>query len=158
MLYKHKITKTTFLFFIAIVLLSCGNRKNANEIKVSDIHIPASADEKVTQKIAENMPVLTFEKVLYDFGKVMQGERLSYSFKFTNTGKSNLIIEGTSASCGCTTTTPPKAPIRPGESGEIKVTFDSKTKQGPVVNSIVISANTYPVHTVIKVLADVIIP
>ena len=104
------------------------------------------------------MPVLTFEKTTHDFGRVIQGERLTYAFKFKNTGKSNLIISSTSASCGCTTSIPPKEPIRPGESGEIKVTFDSKRKSGNVKNSVVVAANTYPVNTVITITAEVIEP
>ncbi|MDL2297258.1 DUF1573 domain-containing protein, partial [Bacteroidales bacterium OttesenSCG-928-E04] len=89
---------------------------------------------------------------------VIQGERLAYTFKFTNTGKSNLIIDGAKGSCNCTTTVPPKAPIKPGESGEITIKFDSKTKSGPVSSAVVVSANTYPVHTIIRVTADVKTP
>ena len=150
--------KLAILILTIGILASCGNKKEKEGVTVHDIHNPASADAAVSKKLSENMPVITFEKTIHDFGKVMQGEKLSYSFKFTNTGKSNLIIEGTSASCGCTTSTPPQAPIRPGETGEIKVTFNSTTKKGPVTNSVVVSANTYPVHTVIKVTANVIIP
>jgi hypothetical protein len=150
--------KLVLLLFSIVILTSCGNKKGNEEVSVNDIHNPASADAALSEKLSENMPVITFEKMTHDFGKVMQGEKLSYSFKFTNTGKSNLIIEGTSASCGCTTSTPPKAPIRPGETGEIKVSFNSTTKKGPVTNSVVVSANTYPVNTVIKVTANVIIP
>ena len=104
------------------------------------------------------MPVLTFEKTTHDFGKVVQGERLSYTFKFKNTGKSNLIIYNSNASCGCTTSIPPKEPIRPGESGEIVVAFDSKNKSGKETHSVVVSANTYPVNTLIRITAEVIIP
>ena len=88
----------------------------------------------------------------------MQGERLSHTFVFTNTGKSDLIISSAHASCGCTTSTPPKAPIKPGETSEIKVTFDSKTKKGPTTNVVTISANTYPTRTLLRISADVQIP
>lgn len=150
--------KNIFLILLIGVLLSaCGNR-NEDVIKTSDIHNPASAKEDKTKKETANLPVITFEKNIHDFGKVMQGERLSYTFKFKNTGKSNLIIDRAESSCGCTTTTPPKTPIRPGESGQIKVIFDSKTKKGQETNVIVVTANTYPVHTVLKITAEVITP
>ncbi|MCQ2285530.1 MAG: DUF1573 domain-containing protein [Bacteroidales bacterium] len=149
------------LFIISLLcaglfFFSCQSSKE-KAVTVSDIHNPASP-EGISEEEKANMPVLTFETTTHDFGKVMQGERLSYSFKFKNTGKSNLIISNTTASCGCTTSVPPKEPIRPGETGEIKVTFDSKRKKGNVVNSVSVAANTYPVNTVIKVTAEVVIP
>jgi hypothetical protein len=101
------------------------------------------------------MPVITFEKIVHDFGYVTKGERLSYNFKFKNTGNSDLIISYVESSCGCTTSSPPKAPIKPGDSGEIKVTFDSKTKSGITENQVMIVANTYPVKTVLTLIADV---
>lgn len=152
-----------FLYIVSLIGIivcfgSCGAGNSSEEgATISDIHNPASP-EGVSKKENSNMPVLTFEKTTHDFGRVIQGERLTYAFKFKNTGKSNLIISSTSASCGCTTSIPPKEPIRPGESGEIKVTFDSKRKKGNVTNNVVVAANTYPVNSVITVTAEVIEP
>ncbi len=143
-----------FLSF-SLIFMSCNREKKKTKTTVADIHNPASPDG-VSQK--ENMPVITFEKSIHDFGKVIQGERLSYTFKFKNTGKSNLIIANTTASCGCTTSVPPKEPIKPGGSGEIVITFDSKNKQGSQTYSVVVAANTYPVNTLIRIKADIIIP
>ncbi len=146
------------IFLFSIGLISCNNQNKEKVIySVEDIENFVSADEN-KKKDVENLPIISFEKSVHDFGKVMQGERLSYTFTFKNTGKSNLIIESTQASCGCTTTIPPKAPIRPGETGEIKVTFDSKTKEGKVSNAVAVMANTHPIYTVIKVEAEVIKP
>ena len=137
-------------------MLTACNRKPAQEgdFKVSDVHIPVSA-EGVSQKDKDKMPVIEFEKTSYDFGEVVQGEKLTYTFKFKNTGKSNLIIFSSEATCGCTTSTPPKAPIRPGESGEIKVLFDSKSQNGKVVKRILVGANTYPAETILTITANV---
>lgn len=145
--------KITFLLLISILLLGCGNKKN-DGIGVDDIKNPSSADGINAEK-ADKMPIITFEKVSHDFGYVTKGERLSYSFKFKNTGKSNLIISYVESSCGCTTSIPPKAPVKPGESGEIKVTFDSKTKNGKTTSQVLITANTFPVNTLLTVTADV---
>lgn len=147
----------TMLLLSVFLLNSCGNGKKELKPSVSDNHNPASP-EGVSKQEERNMPVLTFEKTTHDFGKVVQGERLSYTFKFKNTGKSNLIIYNSNASCGCTTSIPPKEPIRPGESGEIVVAFDSKNKSGKETHSVVVSANTYPVNTLIRITAEVIIP
>ncbi len=139
--------------FLSIFILACGNSKK-DGIDADIINNPATADGIDPAK-ADKMPVITFEKVLHDFGYVTKGERLSYSFKFKNSGKSNLIISYVESSCGCTTSSPPKAPIKPGESGEIKVTFDSKTKNGKTSSQVLVTANAYPVKTLLTVNADV---
>lgn len=148
--------KIGLFLMLGIILLSCGNSKDKT-IGVESISNPVTADGVDKQK-ANKMPVLQFESVTHNFGKVIQGERLSYSFKFKNTGHSNLIISYVESSCGCTTSTPPKEPIKPGDSGEIKVTFDSRTKSGEVSNQVLITANTYPINTLLTVKANVIKP
>lgn len=141
---------------IGLVVLDACHRKPAQEgdFKVSDVHIPVSADG-MSQKEKDKLPVIEFERTSYDFGEVVQGEKLSYTFKFKNTGKSNLIIFSSEATCGCTTSMPPKAPIRPGETGEIKVVFDSSSQKGKVVKRILVGANTYPAETILTITANV---
>ena len=145
--------KLALLLILSIIIVGCGNKKN-DTIGIEAINNPATANGIDASK-ADKLPVFAFEKVIHDFGYVTKGERLSYSFKFKNSGKSNLIISYVESSCGCTTSSPPKAPIKPGESGEIKVTFDSKTKTGPTSSQVLITANTYPVKTLLTVNADV---
>lgn len=141
---------------IGLVVLGACHHKPAQEgdFKVSDVHIPVSADG-MSQKEKDKLPVIEFERTTYDFGEVVQGEKLSYTFKFKNTGKSNLIIFSSEATCGCTTSMPPKAPIRPGETGEIKVVFDSSSQKGKVVKRILVGANTYPAETILTITANV---
>ena len=69
--------------------------------------------------------VITFEKIEHDFGKVPEGEIVSYTFKFTNTGDQPLIIHQAFPGCGCTVTDYTKEPIEPGKSGEVKAVFNS---------------------------------
>lgn len=151
--------KTNLLLLIVIPILFTINachQKNSEEggFTVSDVHCPQTA-EGMSNKEAKKLPVITFETTTYDFGDVIQGERLTYTFKFKNTGKSNLIIYSSEATCGCTTSTPPKAPIRPGESGEILVTFDSKSQKGKVTKRILVGANTYPTENILTITANV---
>ena len=144
------------LLLIALFVLGGCHRKAAKEgeFTVNDVHIPQTANG-LSDKEAKNMPVITFDQTTYDFGEVIEGERLTYAFKFKNTGKSNLIIYSSEATCGCTTSQPPKAPVRPGESGEITVTFDSKGQKGKVQKRILVGANTYPAETILTITANV---
>lgn len=153
----RKISIIIGLCVTVFLLAACGEKNTSEGFTTADVHNPMTA-EGLSKKDAEKMPVLTFETLEYDFGRVIKGEKLSYSFKFKNTGKSNLIISSARSSCGCTTSTPPQAPIRPGESGEIGVTFDSKNQQGEVQKMVVVSANTYPVQTTLRVKATVVEP
>ena len=102
-----------------------------------------------------SLPRIQFEKELHDFGKLIEGESVSYSFKFTNTGQSDLVIADVTTSCGCTVPVYPKTPVRPGQQETIKVTFNSAGKKGFQTKNIVIIANTQPNTTILKIKAEV---
>jgi len=105
-----------------------------------------------------SLPAIRFDETEHDFGRIIEGETVSYSFNFTNTGKSDLLIAEVSTSCGCTVPTYPKTPVRPGESGIIKVAFNSNGKRGYQSKNIVVAANTQPNTTVISIRAQVVNP
>ena len=132
-------------------MLFCGCKQKTTVV----VHNPVTAEGGAVSKADPNGPKIKFDETTFDFGTVMQGERLSHTFNFTNTGKSDLIISSATASCGCTTSQPPRGPIKPGQKGEIKVQFDSKTKKGAVKNIVWVAANTYPTRTVLTITADV---
>lgn len=71
---------------------------------------------------------IKFEKTSHNFGSFPETEKVTCIFKFTNTGDNLLVIHQAIASCGCTVPQYPKQPIKPGESGEIKVTYDGSGK------------------------------
>ena len=106
---------------------------------------------------ATNAPVVKFEKETHDFGKIKAGDKVTYAFKFTNTGKSPLIIKDAVATCGCTKPEWPNTPIKPGEEGEIKVTFNSVGKMGLQDKQITITANTNPAQNMVHLIGEVTI-
>lgn len=132
------------------MLLSACNSSNGN---TADNASKANADSAAT---AANAPVAKFEKESHDFGKIKEGDKVSYDFKFTNTGKSPLIITNARATCGCTTPTWPKAPVKPGESGVISVTFNSAGKSGLQDKQITVTANTQPAETMVHLIGEVL--
>lgn len=89
----------------------------------------------------DNAPVFKFEQTTHDFGNIKEGPEATYSFKFTNTGKSPLIIQRCSASCGCTIPKWSKDPIMPGKTGTIDVKFNSKGRVGSFTKTIYIQSN-----------------
>jgi len=148
-------THKLFFYTLCFLLLGCGN--NNSKLSVLDIKNPATADG-IDEKQKASLPEIRFDNISYSFGKVIQGELLSYTFHFKNVGQSSLIISGIEASCGCTTSIPPRAPVKPGEKGEITITFDSKHKLGEVNSYLVVTANTYPAQTALLVTANVVKP
>jgi hypothetical protein len=98
---------------------------------------------------------IKFEEETYDWGKVMDGEKMTHVFKFKNTGKEPLLISNAKGSCGCTVPEWPKDAIAPGKSGEIKVVFDSKGKGAPGgkedSKKVTITANTDPADTYLTI-------
>jgi hypothetical protein len=116
---------------------------------------PAQTTSANTTANAANAPVMKFEFDSHDFGKIKQGDKVSYEYKFTNTGKSPLIITNATASCGCTTPEWPKAPLKPGESGKIKVVFDSAAKSGLQDKMVTVTANTNPAQNMVHLIGEV---
>lgn len=82
-------------------------------------------------------PAIEFATVDYNFGQIKRGEKVSYGYKFKNVGKTPLIIANAEATCGCTVPEVPKAPIKPGDEGEIRVVFDSTGKPAGLQDKVI---------------------
>lgn len=132
---------------LAILFASCGGDSKKTELTTDIVNLNKG-----------EAPVMTFEKELHDFGKITQGEKVSYIFKFKNTGKSSLIISSASASCGCTVPEYSKEPIAPGADGQVEVKFNSESKQGVQSKTVTLVTNCEPNNVMIKIAAEVIVP
>ena len=100
---------------------------------------------------------MEFQYKQFDFGKIQEGEKVSHTYQFTNTGAEPLLISNAKGSCGCTVPQFPKEPIAPGESGEITVVFNSKSKKGKRNQKVTITANTSPAQTFIYLTGEVLV-
>jgi hypothetical protein len=92
------------------------------------------------EQLAE-APRLKIENSVYDFGAIRQGETVTTDFIITNTGKRDLNIRQTRATCGCTASKPEKSDLKPGESSIIKVTFDSSGRSGDQNKFVLVYSN-----------------
>jgi hypothetical protein len=152
-------TSKIFHFLLISLIIafttSCGNKGSNNEIPADVVQNPNTADGKGD---LSKLPAIKFYEEVHDFGKIIEGETVAFDFKFKNTGKSDLLIADVSTSCGCTVPSYPKTPIRPGDEGIIKVTFNSAGKRGFQTKNIVVVANTQPNTIPIKIKAQVVNP
>ncbi|MFZ6001541.1 MAG: DUF1573 domain-containing protein [Bacteroidota bacterium] len=75
--------------------------------------------------------LITWEASSHDFGDITQGDKVEFTFKFSNNGTEPLIITNVTTQCGCTTPKGwPRDPVLPGGSGEITLAFNSTGKFG----------------------------
>jgi hypothetical protein len=88
-----------------------------------------------------NQASFKFAEEEYNFGTIKQGESVTHEFKFTNNGNEPLIISKAEGSCGCTVPTYPQQPILKGQSGVIKVTFNSTGKMGIQDKTVTLTSN-----------------
>lgn len=148
--------KKTLIALSSILLFSCGNKENTDgKIDGSIVNFSQTANGKADK---ENLPVIKFNEESYNFGKIVQGEKVSHKFNFTNTGKTNLIVASAKGSCGCTVAEPPREPIAPGKTGTIDVVFDSNGKSGNVTKSVSVVTNCEPNTVLISITGEVIVP
>ena len=97
-----------------------------------------------------------FPETQHDFGKVKEGQKVEYIFKFQNKGTESLVIKNVKTSCGCTAAVVSESNIKPGQDGSIKVNFDTKNRSGRNSKSItVVSNDTKEPNKVITIYADV---
>ena len=120
------------LFFALLLFFGCNNTKQQND-KKNDIG--ANSDGQAA---------IQFENTIHDFGKISQGEVVSFTFFYENVGSANLIVKDVKASCGCTIPKWTKEPLSQGEKGKIVVTFDSSGRSGKQHKVITVSSNSSP--------------
>jgi len=109
------------LFFVAFAFFSFHNFISAQEIK--------------------------FESLEINYGLIDRGADGERVFKFSNSGNAPLLITDTKASCGCTIPVFSKEPIMPGQTGEIKVKYDTY-RTGQFTKQITVSSNSLENSTI----------
>lgn len=97
-----------------------------------------------------------FPNTQHDFGKVKEGGKLDYTFTFENRGTLTLQIKDVKTSCGCTAAVVSESSIKPGQSGSIKVEFDTKNRSGRNSKTItVVSNDPKEPNKILTIFADI---
>lgn len=148
------------VFALVLSLGSCKNDKATDAVPTPAITAaPSPATPGTPAKAVPAVPPvptgpttsMTFAEPTFDFGKIMDGDKVEHVYTFVNTGTEPLILSKCKGSCGCTVPDCPKDPIKPGETGEIKVVYNSKNKGKvggkPETKTVTITANTNPPET-----------
>ncbi len=139
--------KYLLLFALTVIFISCDVRKKD---KIMD-----DAEKQKLLALKDSTTVQVIDSV-YDFAKVTEGEKVEFNYRFKNTGIKPLVVTNASASCGCTVPQKPEKPILPGETGFIKVVFDSKNRVGSAHKTITVISNAYPPFPELQLTGEVI--
>jgi hypothetical protein len=86
-------------------------------------------------------PIIYFPETQHDFGKVNEGDKVDYTFRFVNKGESQLTIKDIKTSCGCTAALLSQDKLEPGKEGTLKVELDTKNRSGKMSRTITIQSN-----------------
>jgi hypothetical protein len=148
------------VFASGFFAVACNNKD-----KSADAVIPTVDSAKIKDSLAKlaavanpepppvdsaNMTTVQWlDKSDKDFGKITEGQTLEVSFRFKNTGTKPLVISRVTAQCGCTVPETPQKPYAPGETGEIKASFNSTGKTGANTKEVYMLANTNPATSVL---------
>lgn len=139
--------KKYWVFILCLVVLfSCDVRRKD---KIAD-----DAARLSELALKDSTEVQLIDSV-FNYGTINEGDKVERSFKFINTGKRALVISNATASCGCTVPEKPEQPVKPGETGIIKVVFNSQGKQGHQEKTITVTANTFTAFPYLKLVGDV---
>lgn len=132
----------TILICALIGLLSCNNKN----------------DKNTNTNIAETTgyPIIKFDTTYHNFGTLIQGEKVAFTFYFKNAGTSNLIIKDAFSTCGCTVPNYSKEPIAPDKEGKIEVIFDSEGKRGLQYKTVTLKLNTERKEKTLTIKANVL--
>lgn len=125
------------LALASLALISC--KKENAALTIDDA---TAKKAELAHANSGKMPVIKFENIEHDFGTIKAGDKVEYTYKFTNDGTADLLITDAKASCGCTVPDYTKTPVAPGKSGEVHVVFDSAGKSGDVSKTVTLTLNT----------------
>ncbi len=137
-------------------ITACNNTSKEADTKDSSMSVTSAVNDTTSVNLVpDGAPIMKFKEDAHNFGKIKEGEKVTYDFEFTNNGKTPLIISDAVATCGCTVPEWPKNPIAPGAIGKINVVFNSAGKGGLQDKVVTITANTIPAETKIHLIGEV---
>ena len=130
---KEKImpVKNIIIFFLVGVIVILGgilvfsNIQNKPSSTTQNNATVQNNPSSATQDNAGPQPRILVSEEEWDFGKVTRGEKPTHIFIVKNEGEGYLIIDSLKGSCPCIEASISTNRIKPGESAELKVSYDT---------------------------------
>jgi hypothetical protein len=96
-----------------------------------------------------------FNEEKHDFGKIPQGTPVTTVFEFTNVGMEPLIITEVKPTCGCTIADYTKTPVKSGDKGVIKITYNAALASS-FNKTIVVTSNAKTPLKYLNIIGEVV--
>jgi hypothetical protein len=103
----------------------------------------------------DNKAEFKFVEEKHDFGKVPQGKPVTTDFVYTNIGQEPLILTEVKPTCGCTIADYTKTPVKKGEKGSIKITYNAAV-EAPFNKTIVVTSNAKTPTKYLVIVGEVV--
>ncbi|MBS1501010.1 MAG: DUF1573 domain-containing protein [Bacteroidetes bacterium] len=100
-------------------------------------------------------PEFKFNEEKHDFGKIPQGTPVTTIFEFTNIGQEPLILTEVRPTCGCTIADYTKTPVKNGDKGMIKITYNAAVA-APFNKTIVVTSNSKTPTKYLNIVGEVV--
>ena len=137
-----------------ILFLAAAGTIVSCDVKKRDSISDDAANERVRASM-DSTTVFVIDTA-HDFGKCTDGEKVEFRYRFINSGTKPLVINSTTASCGCTVPEKPELPILPHDTGYIKVVFNSKDRAGMAHKTIDVKSNAKPDFPLLLLTGEVV--
>jgi hypothetical protein len=136
--------KTRVGWILCLLLAGCSGQK-----KESAGPVDGRPDEKA-------LPAFEIKEEIHNFGTLRAGEIAIFTFEFRNSGNGTLEMTGAESGCSCLTIEPEKKKIMPGDSGYVKVIFDTSGLYGKQLQSFRVYSSLKGIKLDLGVAAEVV--
>jgi len=140
---KEKImsVKNIIIFFLIGVIIILGGVLVFSNIQNNSTNATQNNPTSTTQNSFGPQPKILVSEEEWDFGKVTQGEKPTHIFMVKNEGEGDLVITGVKGCCPCIEVSISSNLIKPGESAELKVSYDTTDYVGKDEKHVFIYSN-----------------
>jgi hypothetical protein len=146
-----KLVIASVLALSTVFFVACNEGNAASKVNSEKLDKAKKRDANSSKEAA----MIEFDKTVFDFGTVNEGDIVDVEYVVTNPGKTDLVILKASPSCGCTVPSWPKEPIKPGESAKVVAKFNSSGRPGKANKSITLFTNTAKGREVLSLKGNV---
>lgn len=99
---------------------------------------------------------ISWMKTVHSFGVFKEEAGVQTAiFEFTNLGEEPLYLSNVKASCGCTATEYTKEPVKKGERGFVKASYNPQNRPGKFTKSITVTTNCEKPTTILTISGEV---
>lgn len=91
-----------------------------------------------------------------DHGIINEGDSVSHTFQFTNSGDATLTINEVEVTCACITTNLSETSVAPGNSATITVWFDTEGKMGRQHKIVTLKTNATVPVTRLSIMGEIV--